>query len=208
LRRPSGLYRRGRVKPIKEVSMNANPEAAPGVTRGVIAGIAAMTIVVAASNVLVQFPINDWLTWGALSYPLAFLVNDLINRSFGPVAARRVVYAGFATGVIASLLLSDVRIAVASGTAFLVAQLLDVFLFDRLRRSAWWRAPLISSTLGSVLDTALFFSLAFAGTGLPWVTWGLGDLATKLVLALVFLAPFRMAMAVLRPLPARAANGA
>ena len=138
-----------------------------------VAGVAAMAGVVAASNFLVQIQINDWLTWGALSYPIAFLVTDLINRRVGPDAARRVVYVGFACGVVLSLYTSTVRIALASGTAFLLAQLADVWLYDRLRRrTAWWRAPLISSTVASALDTALFFSLAFALTEVPWVTSG------------------------------------
>ena len=158
------------------------------------AGVAAMAIIVAASNFLVRIPINDWLTWGALSYPIAFLVTDLINRRLGPDRARRVVYVGFACGVALSLFTSTVRIALASGTAFLLAQLADVWLYDRMRRLAWWRAPLVSSTLASALDTALFFSLAFAFSGLPWVTWVLGDYAVKVAVACAMLLPFRLLM--------------
>ncbi len=172
--------------------------------RGILLGVAAMAVVVTASNILVQFPINDWITWGAFTYPAAFLVTDLTNRALGPGPARRVVYAGFALAVLLSILLADPRIALASGTAFLVAQLLDVTLFDRLRRAAWWQAPLASSTLGSVTDTALFFSLAFAGSGLPWVTWALGDLGVKLAMALVLLLPFRALMTVIPALRPRA----
>ena len=158
------------------------------------AGVVAMAIIVAASNFLVRIPINDWLTWGALSYPIAFLVTDLINRRLGPDRARRVVYVGFACGVALSLFTSTVRIALASGAAFLLAQLADVWLYDRMRRLAWWRAPLVSSTLASALDTALFFSLAFAFSGLPWVTWALGDYAVKVAVACALLLPFRLLM--------------
>ena len=158
------------------------------------AGVAAMAIIVAASNFLVRIPINDWLTWGALSYPIAFLVTDLINRRLGPDGARWVVYVGFACGVALSLFTSTVRIALASGTAFLLAQLADVWLYDRMRRLAWWRAPLVSSTFASALDTALFFSLAFAFSGLPWVTWALGDYGVKVAVACAMLLPFRLLM--------------
>ena len=153
-----------------------------------------MAVIVAASNFLVQIQINDWLTWGALSYPAAFLVTDLVNRRLGPGTARWVVYVGFACGVALSLLTSTVRIALASGTAFLLAQLADVWLYDRMRRLAWWRAPLVSSTLASALDTALFFSLAFALTGLPWVTLALGDYSVKVAVACAMLLPFRLLM--------------
>lgn len=160
---------------------------------------AAMALVVTASNVLVRYPINDWLTWGALSYPFAFLVTDLTNRRFGPGAARRVVGTGFACAVALSVWLATPRIAAASGSAFLVAQLADVHVFDRLRHARWWQAPLASSALGSTLDTALFFSLAFAGTGLPWTTWALGDLAVKAGFALALLVPFRLLLRATRP---------
>ncbi len=160
-----------------------------------VAGVVAMTGVVAVSNFLVRIPISDWLTWGALSYPIAFLVTDLINRRVGPDSARRVVYVGFACGVALSLFTSTARIALASGAAFLLAQLADVWLYDRLRRlAAWWRAPLVSSTLASALDTALFFSLAFALTGLPWVTWAIGDYGVKVAVAGAMLIPFRLLM--------------
>ena len=170
-----------------------------GLTLGLALGVAAMAAVVTASNVLVQYPINDWLTWGALSYPFAFLVTDLTNRRFGPGAARGVVWAGFACAVVLSALLATPRIAAASGTAFLVAQLADVQVFDRLRNAKWWHAPLVSSALGSILDTALFFSLAFAGSGLPWATWALGDLGVKAGFALVLLIPFRLLLDATRP---------
>ena len=175
--------------------------------RGLALGIAAMAVVVTVSNVLVQYPLNDWLTWGALSYPFAFLVTDLTNRRFGPRGARRVVLAGFACAVALSAWLATPRIAAASGSAFLIAQLADVQVFDRLRNARWWRAPLVSSALGSILDTALFFSLAFAGTGLPWTTWALGDLAVKAGFALVLLIPFRLLLDATRP-PAAGGAGA
>lgn len=160
--------------------------------------IAAMGVLIVASNILVEMPINDWLTWGALTYPVCFLVTDLTNRARGPVAARRVVYVGFGVGVAASLVLADPRIAAASGAAFLTAQLLDVVIFDRLRRASWWQAPLASSLLGSAVDTALFFSLAFAFTGLPWMTWAVGDFGVKVAVALAMLLPFRLLMPRLR----------
>lgn len=156
--------------------------------------VAAMVVVVAASNVLVQFPINDWLTWGALTYPVSFLVTDLTTRLQGPARARRVVLVGFVLAVLLSIWLATPRIALASGTAFLAGQLLDIAVFQRLRAGSWWRAPLVSSTVGSIVDTMLFFSLAFAGTALPWVTLALGDLAVKLALAVLALGPFRMAL--------------
>jgi len=173
--------------------------------RGFWLGVAAMTVVVTGSNVAVQYPINDWLTWGALTYPVSFLVTDLTNRALGPAVARRVVYAGFACAVVLSVVLATPRIALASGCAFLVAQLLDVYIFNRLRQGLWWRAPLVSSSIASAVDTALFFSLAFAGTGLPWITWGLGDYGVKLAMALTLLIPFRALMAATRP---RAAENA
>ena len=156
--------------------------------------VLAMVVVVAGSNVAVQYPINDWLTWGAFTYPVAFLVTDLTNRHLGPARARMVAYAGFALGVALSVVLATPRIALASGTAFLSAQLLDIWLFDRLRRQRWWKAPLVSSGLASIWDTALFFSLAFAGTGLPWTTWAVGDLGAKAAMALLLLLPFRALM--------------
>ena len=160
-------------------------------------GVVAIGFVVYISNVLVEMPINDWLTYGAFSYPIAFLVTDLTNRILGASAARKVVAAGFIVGVALSLLFADVRIAIASGSAFLVAQILDVQIFDKLRRQNWWKAPLVSSLLASAVDTALFFSLAFAGTGLPWTTWAMGDYAAKLVMAAALLIPFRAFVAAL-----------
>ena len=166
---------------------------------GVSVSAAAMVAIVAASNWLVQIPINDWLTWGAFSYPFSFLVTDLTNRRFGPAAARRVIYVGFAVGVVLSAILATPRIAAASGSAFLLAQLLDVTLFNWLRRQSWWRAPFVASGAGSVMDTATFFGIAFVGTGLPWTTWAAGDLAVKLAFALFCLAPYRLLMARIGP---------
>lgn len=152
---------------------------------------AAMAAVVAASNWLVQYPINDWLTWGAFSYPIAFLVTDVCNRCHGPRHARLIALWGFAVGFALSWWLATARIAAASGTAFLVAQLLDVAIFNRLRRASWWKAPLLGSLAASVLDTAIFFSLAFHGTGVPWLPLALGDLAAKFLMAVLLLAPYR-----------------
>ena len=182
--------------------------------RGMMFGVAAMTVIVAASNYLVQFPVNDWLTWGAFTYPVAFLVTDLTNRTFGAARARQVVYVGFAFAVLLSIALATPQIALASGTAFLVAQLLDVRLFERLQhRGSWWTAPLVSSSVASAVDTALFFSIGFIGTGMPmvvigalgmevsvplWVTLGLGDYVVKLALALSMLIPFRVLMQLTR----------
>lgn len=158
--------------------------------QALIVPVLAMIVVIVSSNILVQHPINDWLTWGALTYPVAFLVNDITNRLYGPEKARKVVFVGFALAVILSVWLATPRIAVASGTAFLVAQLLDLGVFNRLRQRVWWQPPLASSAVGSVVDTALFFSIAFVGTGLPWITWALGDLAVKMALAALLLVPF------------------
>ena len=166
---------------------------------GLALPVAAMTFIVALSNYWVQFPINDWLTWGALTFPVAFLVTDLTNRAFGPGKTRRVVYAGFAIAVVLSYLLVDARIALASGTAFLVGQLCDVFVFDRLRDRTWWQAPLGSSAIASTIDTALFFSLAFAGTAVPWVTLAVGDLFVKFAVAACMLIPFRLLLTRIRP---------
>ena len=151
-----------------------------------------MAIVVLASNILVQFAINDWLTWGAFTYPVAFLVSELVNRRFGPQQARRVAWVGFAVAVAASLWLAPVRIALASGAAFMASQLLDIQVFDRLRHGTWWRAPLVATVLAALLDSLVFWSIGFAGTGGPWVTWALGDLAVKLVLGMLLLLPFRL----------------
>ena len=170
-----------------------------------------MGLIVLASNFLVQFPINHYgleeiLTYGAFSYPIAFLITDLANRSYGKIAAKKIVYLGFTIGVIFTLLFStnfadliSVRIAIGSGTAFLVAQLLDVQIFDRLRKKQWFIAPLGSSLIGSTIDTFLFFSISFYSTGVPWVTLSLGDLAVKIFVALVMLIPFRMLLGTLKP---------
>ncbi|RZI66108.1 MAG: VUT family protein [Variovorax sp.] len=152
----------------------------------------AMALVVLASNVLVQFAINDWLTWGAFSYPVALLVSDLINRRFGPSPARRVAYVGFAVAIAASLLLAPARIAIASGLAFIASQLLDIGVFDRLRRGTWWRAPLVATLFAAVLDSLVFWGIAFGGTEGPWLTWALGDLGVKLAVGVLMLLPFRL----------------
>lgn len=192
-------------------------------TKTLMALIGAMIAIVVASNYLVQFPVQaiiagynlaDILTWGAFTYPAAFLVTDLTNKAFGPSRARLVVIIGFAVAVVLSAVLAPLRIAIASGTAFLVAQLLDVFVFNKLRKGLWWRAPIISSTFGSMLDTALFFSLAFAayftvlGPSVPflvenapllglftaefprWVSLAAGDFIVKMLVALVMLLPY------------------
>lgn len=158
--------------------------------RGVAIGIVAMIGIVTASNILVQYPLNDWLTWGAFSYPVSFLVTDVTNRALGARRTRLVVYAGFVVAVALSMVFATPRIALASGSAFLASQLLDILIFDRLRQSAWWRAPFVSSVIASGLDTALFFGLAFAGTDVPWITLGLGDYAVKLGLAVLMLLPY------------------
>jgi len=166
--------------------------------------VLAMVAVVVASNILVQYPINDWLTYGALTYPVAFFVTDLTNRAQGPAAARRVVRWGFFCAVAISALLATPRIAAASGSAFLAAQLLDVTVFNGLRRRSWWQAPLASSLIGSALDTAVFFSIAFHGEDLPWVTWAYGDFAVKMGMALLMLAPYGGVVRRVRPLQVRA----
>ena len=158
----------------------------------VAVAVAAMAVVVLASNILVQYPINDWLTWGAITYPFAFLVTELVNRAFGPTPARRVAWVGFAVAVGASAILAPARIAAASGLAFLLSQMLDITVFDRLRQSRWWQAPLAATVLAAILDTTVFWSIGFAGEELPWVTWALGDLAVKLVMAVCLLLPFRL----------------
>lgn len=153
--------------------------------------VAAMAAVIVLSNVLVQHPINDWLTWGAFSYPLVFLVSDLTNRALGPVAARRVAWVGFAVAVGVSLALAPWRIAVASGAAFLFAQAMDILVFNRWRRATWWKAPLLGSLVASVVDTAVFFFLAFAGSDMDWLMLASGDLAVKAAMAALLLAPYR-----------------
>ncbi|WP_231471297.1 queuosine precursor transporter [Thioalkalivibrio sp. HK1] len=199
-----------------------------------IVAIAAMAAVVVASNILVQFLYGQWLTWGAFTYPIAFLITDLVNRFHGTEQARRVVFAGFATGIVCSFIGTQIigdfgplvtfRIALGSGTAFLVAHLIDINIFDRLRTGTWWQAPLISSLVGSSIDTALFFSIAFsqslqaldpsgdvawANEILPllglgpmaplWVSLALADWFVKITLALIALAPFRFAIRSLLP---------
>lgn len=186
--------------------------------RSLVPAILAMAAVVLASNILVQFLLGDWLTWGALTYPVAFLVTDVTNRIQGAAAARRVVLAGFVVGVGCSLIAAGMdkttlRIAIGSGTAFLIAQLLDVAIFDRLRRRAWWQAPLLSSLIGAALDTVLFFTIAFAmflpadvnsgwaneavpllgmGPILPlWVSLAVADWSVKVTLAALALVPYR-----------------
>ena len=170
-----------------------------------------MGVVVLASNYLVQFPIKHYgleeiLTYGAFSYPIAFLITDLANRSFGKIVARKIVYIGFAIGISFTLLFStnftdliSIRIAIGSGTAFLVAQLLDVQIFDKLRKKEWFVAPLTSSLIGSTIDTFIFFSISFYGTGIPWITLSLGDLSVKIFVALMMLIPFRLLLKTLKP---------
>ena len=169
--------------------------------KSLITLIIGMALVVVISNIAVSYPINDWLTWGALTYPIAFLVTDMTNRLFGVSRARTVVYAGFLIGVILSLGAADVRIALASGSAFLIAQLLDITIFDKLRQKTWWKAPLISTIISSAVDTLLFFSIAFVATGLPWVTWAIGDYGAKLAMAAILLMPFRFFLSLITSNP-------
>ena len=170
-----------------------------------------MGAVVLISNYLVQFPIQHYdlekiLTYGAFSYPVAFLITDLANRSYGKTVARKIVYIGFAIGISFTLLFStnfadliSIRIAIGSGTAFLVAQLLDVQIFDNFRKKKWYIAPLTSSIIGSIVDTFLFFSISFYATGVPWVTLSLGDLIVKVLVALIMLIPFRLLLKTFKP---------
>lgn len=165
----------------------------PGATPALFAAAAlAMAAVVLASNILVQYPLNDWLTWGAFTYPIAFLVSDLVNRRHGPQLARRIAWVGFAVAVVVSLVLAPARIAAASGLAFLLSQWLDIGVFHRLRSGLWWRAPLVATLAAAVLDTAVFWGIAFAGSDLPWITWAVGDLAVKLAVGVLMLLPFRL----------------
>ena len=166
---------------------------------GIVFAIIAMTGIVAVSNFAVQFPLSDWWTWGTLTYPVAFLITDLTNRTFGAAKTRRVVYAGFACAVVLSVWLATPRIALASGTAFLIAQFCDVYVFDRLRNRSWWQAPLGSSAIAAILDTTLFFSLAFAFTPVPWVTLAMGDVVAKFAMAAIMLIPYGVLRARLRP---------
>ena len=170
-----------------------------------------MGVIVLASNYLVQFPINHYglgeiLTYGAFSYPMAFLITELANRSYGKVVARQIVYIGFTIGISFTLLFStnfgdliSIRIAFGSGIAFLVAQLLDVKIFDSLRKKNWFIAPINSSILGSIVDTFLFFSISFYATGIPWITLSLGDLTVKILVALTMLIPFRLLLKTFKP---------
>jgi len=163
-----------------------------------------MALVVSLSNYLVQFPVNffglkNFLTYGAFSYPVAFLITDLANRRYGKNIANKIVYLGFALGLFLTLYFStnfsdliSIRIAIGSGTAFLVAQLIDVQIFDRLRKKIWFVAPLTSSIFGSVIDTFLFFSISFYGTSMNWITLSFGDLCVKIFIALAMLIPFRL----------------
>jgi len=169
-------------------------------------------VVVLSSNYLVQFPINYYglseiLTYGAFSYPVAFLITDLANRFYGKFVARKIVYFGFFIGIIFTLLFStdfadliSIRIAIGSGVAFIVAQLLDIQIFDSLRKKEWFIAPLTSSMIGSIIDTLLFFSISFYATGVPWVTLSLGDLTVKILVALLMLIPFRLLLKTFKPI--------
>tara|TARA_B100001123_G_C15012281_1_gene908056 strand:- start:111 stop:695 length:585 start_codon:yes stop_codon:yes gene_type:complete len=169
-----------------------------------------MALVVVASNYLVQFRVNyfgleDLLTYGAFSYPIAFLITDLSNRRYGKNAAKKIVYLGFAIGVLLTLYFSinysdliSIRIAIGSGTAFLIAQLIDVNIFDKLRKKTWFVAPLVSSFFGSIIDTFLFFSISFYGTGINWFILSLGDLLVKIFVALLMLIPFRLLLSVIK----------
>ncbi len=171
-----------------------------------------MGVIVLSSNYLVQFPINYYglseiLTYGAFSYPVAFLITDLANRFYGKLVARKIVYIGFFIGIIFTLLFStdfadliSIRIAIGSGVAFITAQLLDIQIFDRLRKKQWFIAPLTSSFIGSTVDTFLFFSISFYGTGVPWFTLSLGDLAVKLFVSLIMLIPFRILLKISKPI--------
>lgn len=160
----------------------------------IIKAFLAMIVIVASSNYLVLFPINDWLTWGALPYPASFLVTELTNRYFGPHIAKKVVYLGFVAAVMISIWLATPQIALASGVAFLIAQLLDIAVFNQLRNQSWWQAPFFASVSASAVDTALFWSIAFWGEPLPILTWALGDFFVKLTIDVIMLTPFRLAI--------------
>ena len=171
-----------------------------------------MGVVVLSSNYLVQFPVNYYdldqlLTYGAFSYPIAFLITDLANRSFGKLVAQKIVYFGFILGIGFTIIFStdfadliSIRIAIGSGIAFLTAQLLDVQIFDTLRKKKWFVAPLTSSIVGSTVDTFLFFLISFYATGVPWFTLALGDLAVKVLVALIMLIPFKMLLKTFKPI--------
>ena len=163
-----------------------------------------MGVVVLLSNYLVQFPVKYYgmqevLTYGAFSYPIAFLITDLANRAYGKFIAKKIVYIGFIVGISFTIFFStnftdiiSIRIAIGSGTAFIIAQLLDVQIFDKFRKRKWFIAPLASSLIGSIVDTFLFFSISFYGTGIPWITLSFGDLVVKILVALIMLIPFRI----------------
>lgn len=153
--------------------------------------ILAMTVVLVVSNIAVMYPINDWLTWGAFTYPLVFLVTDLTNRALGADAARKVALVGFALAVVLSIYLATPQIALASGAAFLTAQLLDIAAFNRLRSQSWWKAPLIGSILASVIDTGIFFYIAFYGSDMNWLMLAAGDLSMKWLMAALLLLPYK-----------------
>ena len=171
-----------------------------------------MGVVVLSSNYLVQFPINYYglneiLTYGAFSYPIAFLITDLANRSYGKSIAKKIVYLGFFIGVGSTVIFStnfneliSIRIAIGSGVAFIIAQLLDVQVFDQLRKKKWFIAPLTSSLIGSIVDTFLFFSISFYSTGVPWLTLAFGDLLVKFIVTLLMLLPFRFLMKTFKPI--------
>ena len=171
-----------------------------------------MGVIVLSSNYLVQFPVNHYglneiLTYGAFSYPIAFLITDLANRSYGMIAARKIVYFGFVLGISFTVIFStdfadfiSIRIAIGSGVAFLTAQLIDVQIFDRLRKKKWFVAPLTSSIIGSTIDTFLFFLISFYGTGYPWFTLALGDLTIKIFVALAMLIPFKLLLKTFKPI--------
>ena len=171
-----------------------------------------MGVIVLASNYLVQFPVqyyglSEILTYGAFTYPMAFLITDLANRSFGKHIAKKVVYFGFFIGILFTIFFStnfsdliSIRIAIGSGTAFIISQRLDVYVFDKLRNKYWFIPPLVSSINGSVIDTFLFFSIAFYATGIPWFTLALGDLAVKLFVTLLMLIPFRILLKTFKPI--------
>lgn len=150
-----------------------------------------MVSIVSLTNYLVLFPVNDWLTCGAFAYPVSFLITELTNRFYGPKSARQVVYVGFIFGALLSAWLATPRIAIGSASAFLVGQMLDIFIFSRLRQAAWWYAPLCASILATTVDSTIFWTLAFWGEDLPFVTWALGDLGVKLALDFCMLMPFR-----------------
>ena len=177
-----------------------------------------MALFVTASNFLVQYPINffgteEFLTYGAFTYPVTFLITDLSNRRYGKFVARKIVYMGFILGVLLTLFFStnfsdliSIRIAIGSGSAFLFAQLLDVQIFDKLRSKIWFAAPFTSSLIGSLVDTFLFFSIAFYGTGINWITLGIGDFIVKVLMALTMLIPFRIFMVSLKDLSKNSAK--